>query len=132
MIDFQLPLVKNQNKHKTRPFDEKQNTYWDKNTRLKWVEIKPDLFTLEVDFEDTIKTVNVKKTDKKKSVVVEFPEKSEVIQINLDPIYKLIDETSPSKKLESISELAGTEVKLDITKLPEYYMKLSKVRLTGK
>ncbi|XP_045213349.2 protoheme IX farnesyltransferase, mitochondrial-like [Mercenaria mercenaria] len=67
-----------------------------------------------------------------KEVEVKLPDEKKLLQLYFDYDDGLkIDSTSPSKHVESVSEYTWREVKLDYSKLPQYYMKLSKIRLTG-
>lgn len=76
--------------------------------------------------------LNVNNARQMKEVEVKLPEQNKSLQINFDYDDGMkIDDTNPSQKIESMTEYTWKEVKLDYSKLPEYYMKLSKIRLTG-
>ncbi|XP_052262867.1 protoheme IX farnesyltransferase, mitochondrial-like [Dreissena polymorpha] len=103
-----------------------------------------------VDFEE--KTSNSKLTEevflyiRKSSITVDFnknvkltkpihvrsPRGKETLVIDLDYEEEVeVDNTNPGQNIESINEVLWRDTRLDYKKLPQYYMKLSKIRLTG-
>jgi len=78
-------------------------------------------------------TVDIDKTLLSRTPVeVKLKERNETLVINLDYVEELeLDKTNPAQNVESITEFVWLDTKLDYKKLPEYYMKLSKIRLTG-
>lgn len=76
--------------------------------------------------------VDINNAGKSKEMEVELPEQNRLLQIYFDNDDGLkIDNTNPSQKVESFTDYSWKEIKLDHSKLPQYYMKLSKIRLTG-
>ncbi|WAQ97019.1 COX10-like protein [Mya arenaria] len=76
-------------------------------------------------------TVDINKSSSK-PIEVNVKDRDETLEINLDYVEELeMDNTNPAQNIESITEVLWRETKLDYNKLPEYYMKLSKIRLTG-
>lgn len=77
--------------------------------------------------------IDLNKTEKKfKNVALHIPHRRELVELNIDYEDEMIvDNTSPSKAIGSVTERLWRETTLDIKKLPQYYLKLSKARLTG-
>lgn len=76
--------------------------------------------------------LDVKNAAKAQDVQVKLADQKKLLHLNFDYDNGLkIDSTSPSEHVESLSEYTWREIKLDSSKLPEYYLKLSKIRLTG-
>lgn len=78
-------------------------------------------------------TLNVNNgVNKKKELEVSIPNQDKVVKLTFDYGDALkIDKTNPAVNIESVSELTWREMKMDYAKLPQYYMNLSKIRLTG-
>lgn len=77
--------------------------------------------------------VDLKESDKeRKNVALRIPNSKQLVEITFDFEDGTLDNTSPSKAIGSVTERLWKEVALDYKKLPQYYMKLSKARLTGK
>jgi len=76
--------------------------------------------------------VDLKDTDEKsKNVSVQIPNQERLVEISFDYQEGVLDNYSPSKAIGSVTERLWKEAALDYKKLPSYYMKLSKARLTG-
>lgn len=97
-------------------------------------EAKPetDTHNFTVFLKDSFVTLDINNASKNTEFQVELPDDKKVLVVNLDYNDGLkIDSTSPSHNVESVAEFTWREVKLDYSKLPQYYLKLSKIRLTG-
>lgn len=91
-----------------------------------------DTSDFTVFLKDSFVTLDINNVKKKTGFEVNLPDKKEVLVVNLDYNDGLkIDSTSPSQNVESVAEFTWREVKLDYSKLLQYYLKLSKIRLTG-
>ena len=66
-----------------------------------------------------------------KEVSFHLPDSSSIINVNLDDTVP-VDETNPSQNIESVDDRLWHDVTIDRSKLLQYYLKLSKIRLTGK
>lgn len=78
-------------------------------------------------------TLDLEKADQKnKQVTLHIPHRKQLYEISFDYEEMIVDNTSPSKAIGSVTERLWKEVTLDYQKLPQYYLKLSKARLTGK
>lgn len=64
-----------------------------------------------------------------KEVSFHIPDASSIINVKLDDVP--VDETNPSQHIESVDDRFWYELKLDRRKLVQYYLMLSKIRLTG-
>ena len=89
------------------------------------------------------KLLNVMKSSDEdvSEISVFFPQTSEMIHINARTRdYKLLKQTleeerrecNPAYQVESLTDTLWKEITLDVFKLPDYYRRLSKARLTGK
>lgn len=65
-----------------------------------------------------------------KEVSFHLPDSSSIINVNLDDTVP-VDETNPSQNIESVDDRLWHDVTIDRSKLLQYYLKLSKIRLTG-
>ena len=104
----------------------------------------PDPKAINIDNHITIFLKRKKMYDIKLKHEKEFtlfiPKRDELIDVRLkdqsliDAIKKDLEKVEAADadpKLGSIDELIWQEIKLDVSKLPLYYMQLSKIRLTG-
>lgn len=104
----------------------------DKQSRVTYAATEGNTQDFTIFFKNSGVKVNVQNATKPKEVEVKLSDQKKLLQLNFDYNDGLkIDSTSPSEHVESLSEYTWREVKLDYSKLPEYYLKLSKIRLTG-
>lgn len=76
--------------------------------------------------------VDLKEADKeRKNVALRIPNSEQLVEITFDFEDGTLDNTSPSKAIGSVTERLWKEAALDYKKLPQYYLMLSKARLTG-
>ena len=85
-------------------------------------------FSLHFPKSSVILNVDIKSDAKE--VSFHIPNTSSIINVKLDNIP--VDETNPSQNIESVDDRFWYVVKLDKRKLLQYYLMLSKIRLTGK
>ena len=84
-------------------------------------------FSLHFPKSSVILNVDIKSDAKE--VSFHIPDASSIINVKLDAVP--VDETNPSHNIESVDDRFWYEVKLDKRKLAQYYLMLSKIRLTG-
>ena len=75
--------------------------------------------------------LNIDAPHSAKEVSFHIPDASSIINVKLDDAVS-VDETNPSQIIESVEEHLWQEVTIDSSKLLQHYLKLSKIRLTGK
>lgn len=82
----------------------------------------------------TRQVLNVKIGHDNKHILLFVPTTREVVRLELPPLIEKTDPTEekiPTKEIESIHDHVWREQKTNVNKLPNYYLQLSKSRLTG-
>ncbi|KAL4241115.1 Protoheme IX farnesyltransferase [Mactra antiquata] len=118
-----IDQLKQHNKTKSLTGDKSELNSFARNAQEFTVYLKQSSITLNIN----------KKVDKKeKEYEVPIPNQDKIVKLSFDHDSGIkIDSTNPAANVETVSELTWREVKLDVSKLPQYYMNLSKIRLTG-
>ena len=91
---------------------------------------EPSMKHFSLHFRKSAVILNIDARHDAKEVSFHIPNTSSVIHVKLDSVP--VDETNPSKVIESVEEVLWQEVILDKSKLLQHYLMLSKIRLTGK
>ena len=92
---------------------------------------RPPLRNFSLHFPKSSVILNIDAKARTTEVTFHIPDASSIINVNLDTAVP-VDDTNPSQHIESVEERMWHEVTIDKNKLLQHYLKLSKIRLTGK